>query len=114
MININTVLCTDGSGYWSNHMLPVRVIGMELAYVDETAEFGELRVYFDQDSWDISTDGLIYTDRGFNRELKQLLADMGINGVFGYSEQGMQGEDFVSFDVGSTFISEFTSLSVPA
>ena len=114
MLKVNAVLHTDGSGYWTTLKNAVRVIGLELAYVDETAQFGELRVYFDEDTWNINHDGLIYTDKGFNRELKQLLVDMGINSKPEYSEQGMQGEDFVSFDVGTQFISEFTSLAVPA
>lgn len=110
MININTVLHTDGSGYWSTHKRAVRVVDMELAYVDETAEFGELRVYFDEDTWDTELHGLIYTDKQFISELKAVLDEMGIRGVFSYSEQGMQGADFVSFDVGSTFIAEFTTM----
>ena len=114
MLKVNTVLRTDGSGYWSGLKRPVTVIGMELAYVDQSADFGELRVYFDEASWDVELHGLIYSDKQFKRQLENLFSEMGIQGVFGYSEQGMQGKDFVSFDVGSTFISEFTSLSVPA
>ena len=104
MITLNTVLHTDGSGYWSNHKAAVRVCDMELAYVDQTAEFGELRVYFDESTWDTELHGLIYTDSGFITELKGLLADRGIIGGVSYSEQGMQGEDFVSFDVDGEFI----------
>ena len=110
MITLNTVLHTDGSGYWSNHKAAVRVTDMELAYVDQTADFGELKVYFDEQTWDTEHHGLIYSDGGFCSELKAVLNEMGINGVFDYSEQGMQGEDYVSFDVGSTFITEFTTM----
>ena len=108
MNNINTVLHTDGGGYWSSHKRAVRVIDMELAYVDETAKFGELRVYFDEDTWDTELHGLIYTDRRFKSELTETLAAQGITGEFSYSEQGMQGADFVSFDVGSTFIAQYS------
>jgi hypothetical protein len=50
-------------------------------------------------------EGLIYTDKGFMTELKALLEANGLDASdIGYSEQGMQGENYVSLDVGENFI----------
>lgn len=76
--------------------------------MDGDREFGELRVYFDVKTCDVRKDGLIYTDDQFIAELKAALNDMGfepeeVDDVY-YSEQGMQGEDYVSFDVCEVFL----------
>jgi len=66
--------------------------------------FGELRVYFDTDTWSTSSDGLIYTDRGWLKELQAFLNAHGLPGSdVSYSEQGMQGDDYVSLDAGYKF-----------
>ena len=53
-------------------------------------------------------DGFIYTDPLFLHTLKMYMYDMGIDTTdITYSEQGMQGDDYVSFDVGSKFINSF-------
>ena len=50
-------------------------------------------------------DGLIYTDPLFLEEFKLLLAQESLdNSDISYSEQGMQGDDYVSFDVGYNFL----------
>jgi hypothetical protein len=101
-------ISTDGSGYWSGVVKTVKVTHFEVnatKYEDELN--GELRVYFDTDSWNIHDDGLIYTDVAFEFSLKFLLADFGLDiSEVSYSEQGMQGEDFVSLDVGEKFIND--------
>lgn len=109
MLSVNKVLDTDGSGYWSTVRESVTVTGLELAYCNEEADFGELRVYFDTRTWDVDDYGLIYTDRLFLKELKEFLNSTGIAGAdVEYSEQGMQGDDYVSLDVGAEFIESFT------
>lgn len=114
MIKLNAVLHTDGTGLWSTRKTAVRVCSLELGYVCELGEHGELRVYFDEDTWNTDVDGLIYTDELFGIELLNLLTDYGIQGSVCYSEQGMQGYDYVSFDVDAEFISEFNSIGMPA
>lgn len=56
--------------------------------------------------------GLIYTDHGFLSQFRGALVLAGFDGLetcdVGYSEQGMQGEDFVSMDVGSEFLRAWT------
>jgi hypothetical protein len=74
-------------------------------YVSDEADFGELRVYFDTDTWDIEKHGLIYTDRLFLKQLREKLSEIGFEGSdVEYSEQGMQGDNYVSLDVGEKFL----------
>ena len=107
MIEFNKVLHTNGNGYWSNVKAAVRVTGIDLAYNDNN-EFGELRVYFNTRTWNVNTDGLIYTDKQFKEELCTALAKKGFNtSDLSYSEQGMQGDNYVSCDVGPNFINSY-------
>jgi hypothetical protein len=105
---IDVVLSTDGGGLWSEKSKQVRVIGLALGYANEEGDFGELRAFFDLATWDTMRDGLIYTDDLFEKELQAHLNGMGLaGGDVGYSEQGMQGDNFVSLDVGGEFISSW-------
>ena len=111
MLLVSKVLSTDGSGYWSRHSTKVLINGLDLSYTNTKETFGELRVYFDTNSWFIDDHGLIYTDRLFLNELRALLRSLNLNPEdVDYSEQGMQGEDYVSLDVGSNFIKSFKSI----
>lgn len=108
MRKVTAILTTNGKGYWSEVAKDVKVVGYILAYTNDEADFGELRVYFDTKSWDVNTDGLIYTDRQFERDIKALLTQLGLDGKdVSYSEQGMQGRNYVSFDVGAKFIQSY-------
>lgn len=101
----NCVLHTEGDGYWSSVKKPVVVTRISLPYVNDEDNFGELRVYFDTASWNVSNDGLIYTDSRFLDELRGVLSKAGYAGHDpDYSEQGMQGRNYVSLDVGKDFI----------
>lgn len=103
------ILHTDGlRGLWSDVAKAVRIVDMQLGvgtqWEDEDDIYGELRVYFDTDTWDTREDGLIYTDEGFLRELREFLNAHGLPGSdVDYSEQGMQGDDFVSLDARTKF-----------
>jgi len=108
---------TAGDGYWSNAVRDVNLTGMRIAYTSDDGEFGELRVYFNTKFWDVDALGLIYTDKQFEQQLKQVLAKQfgftakELKGVY-YSEQGMQGNNYVSFDVdGTALINKFTVLA---
>jgi len=86
-------------------------------YINDEATFGELRVYFDTETWDTRDHGLIYTDDQFERELKSFLEALGFDVTdVGYSEQGMQGDNYVSLDVGDKFIASWIQVTelVPA
>jgi hypothetical protein len=93
------ILNTCGDGYWSNEQRGVRITDMELR--DDSCE---LRVYFNTEDWDVKQLGLIYTDSQFLIELKQLLRDNMLSDDVEYSEQGMQGVDYVSLDVSDDFV----------
>jgi hypothetical protein len=107
---------TAGDGYWSNAVRDVNLTHMRLAYTSDDGEFGELRVYFNTEFWDVDALGLIYTDTKFEKQLKQILArqfGFTANELKGlcYSEQGMQGNNYVSFDVdGTALINKFRDL----
>jgi hypothetical protein len=102
---------TAGDGFWSSVInARVEITDVQVAYIDDDfqgldPEFGELRVYFNTDTWDVDQHGLIYTDSLFMKQLRNFLDSHGLAGKdVDYSEQGMQGDDYVSFDVGAKFL----------
>ena len=99
------IFTTSGDGLWSKNVRNVRITDMRLGYLNDEDTFGELRVYFDRATWSVYNDGLIYTDLGFMTDLRNFLALHGLNNLdVDYSEQGMQGVDYVSLDVGAEFL----------
>ena len=108
MYKVNATLNTNGNGYWSRTKAAVEITALQLAYINDEQDFGELRVYFNTKTWFVNADGLIYTDKQFMRELKELLVQKGFDtSDLSYSEQGMQGDAYVSCDVGECFINTF-------
>jgi hypothetical protein len=108
MYKVTAILNTGGGGYWSNTKATVGITGLQLAYINDELDFGELQVRFNTATWDVNKLGLIYTDKQFMRELKELLTNLGFDaGDVSYSEQGMQGDTYVSCDVGERFINTF-------
>ena len=108
MYKVTATLNTNGKGYWSRKATAVEITGLQLAYTNDELSFGELRVFFNTKTWDVNKDGLIYTDKQFMRELKELLVQKGFDtSDLSYSEQGMQGDTYVSCDVGECFINTF-------
>ena len=106
-------LDTDGTGYWTAKEKEVKTTKLELAYEEDLKSddklFGELRIYFDTKTWDPRFDGLIYTDEQFMDDLRGCLEVLGLDDAdVCYSEQGMQGNDYVSCDVGEQFITSWT------
>lgn len=101
-------LHTNGHGYWGGKAKAVGVTDLQVAYISDECDFGELRVHFNTDTWRPNVDGLIYTDKQFMRELQAYLTSVGLAGDdVGYSEQGMQGDNYVSCDVGEAFINSW-------
>jgi hypothetical protein len=98
------VFNTAGDGYWSNVSKDVEVTDMQLGYVNDEQDFGELRVYFDTATWNVNKDGLIYTDSKFKQDLMKFVKQQGLVVDLCYSEQGMQGDNYVSLDVGAEFL----------
>ena len=116
MLENTFTLHTNGRGYWSTTAKAVDVEALDLQYINNDKDFGELCVHFATDElgancWDTETDGLIYTDKLFMRELRAYLQTVGFTKAeandVSYSEQGMQGDTYVSCDVGERFINTF-------
>jgi hypothetical protein len=107
-VKVFTTLHTNGRGYWSNKVKAVDVTKLDLQYCTAEKDFGELCVHFTKASWDVSVDGLIYTDKLFMQELRAYLVQLGFTDTeandVSYSEQGMQEDIYVSCDVGAVFI----------
>ena len=99
-------LHTSGTGYWSNRAAAVRVTDLQVHVLEDT--WGELRVHFNTDDWRVDQHGLIYTDPQWHRQLLEYLAQehYDTSDVY-YSEQGMQGDNYVSLDCGSAFIASW-------
>ena len=115
-MQVNIVTRCNGVGYWSHEPgRIVRINRVELNYVNTNKTFGELIAFFNAEDWDRDVDGLIYTDemwiRTFRWNLKYEL-DLSWRAVkaIDYSEQGMQGGDYVSMDVTEPFLKEFSLL----
>ncbi len=112
---VNFMTLTDGKGYWSKRIKTVPINRVRLAYVNEEGDFGELRAYFDPKEWDTDTDGLIYTDMMWKHSFLTCMENVlgfGPDAILdvSYSEMGMQGENYVSMDVGAQFILECDAL----
>jgi len=103
---------TGGNGLWSIEEKKVKLTNM---FVDGVyGDFGELRVYFDLKTWDPDEDGLIYTDDLWLKQFREKLITIGYTEKavkdIDYSEQGMQGDDYVSLDCGIKFMGEYFTL----
>lgn len=112
------ILHTNGSGYWSPERRTVKHNRMEARVIvdqcypnGEERIFGELKVYFAQRDWNPNKHGLIYTDKLWMQEFRKHLRSIGFSEAavrdVSYSEQGMQGDNYVSLDIGDKFISEY-------
>jgi|688.fasta_scaffold09896_11 hypothetical protein len=111
---VNFVTHTNGRGYWSTVSGCVKINRVRIAYLDDELDFGELRAYFDPQEWDTDKDGLIYTDPAWMQSFRNCMATLGFSEAalqdIDYSEQGMQGDNYVSMDVGGDFIRECEAL----
>jgi hypothetical protein len=108
MAKVDFTVRTGGNGYWSNRVADVRITSIDLSYMDEDQSFGSVNAVFDTDTWNVKTDGLVYTDKTFMEAFRAKLTEMGLAADdLSYSEQGMQDEDFINFDAGAEFMASF-------
>lgn len=100
------ILRTDGRGIWSDAQRRVKVTKITMDYLSEDHKYASFRVYFTGKTWSVAKDGLIYTDRQFERELRALLKKKGLEGAraVDYTEQGMQGDRYVSVCATGLFV----------
>lgn len=115
--NRNTLFfSTSGKGLWSNKSKQVKINWIEIFSYDSSGNdpfysvCPEMDVYFDISSWDVSRDGLIYTDPKWLKDLRKFLLKNGfskkaVNSI-GYSEQGRQGKTFVNLDIDESLVEE--------
>jgi hypothetical protein len=109
-ITVNKMFTTCGDGYWSNIAKEVFVESINMSISTENindegeeAEYcdGDLQAYFTEETWNDSY-GLIYTDSEFLACVRTALIEAGISIEVAedvcYSEQGMQGDEYVSMD----------------
>lgn len=116
-MDINIFAHTNGKGLWSDEARPVHInqIGFgykSTDYYPEDPFNGELRAYYENSgftsgSWNNDAYGLIYTDKLWMKEFKAALRTIGFSQKavqnISFSEQGMQGSNYVSMDVGPAF-----------
>lgn len=118
-MNVDITATCNGHSYWSfEPERTVRIHQLTVPYINRNATFGELCAYFVKDDWDCVEHGLIYTDKGWMEEFRTELLRIGFTKEAAmdvvYSEQGMQSAEYVSMDVGKTFLKEFKELSTRA
>jgi hypothetical protein len=112
---VSFITRTDGKGYWSTvARKSIRIDRVAIASVSDDGEYGELRAYFDESEWNVESDGLIYSDQAWMKSFRSCMATLGFSvqalAAIGYTEQGMQGENYVSLDVGRDFLIQCTPL----
>ena len=93
---------TNGRGYWSDEKRTTKIRDIVLDYMDfdDFPTYIVLNVFFYKKDWNIEDHGLIYTDEKWIAELRKGLRSLGLETTgLAYTEQGMQGDDFVSLCV---------------
>ena len=101
-ITVNKMFNTCGDGYWSEVAKEVFVESISMfIFADAESGAGDLQAYFTEETWNDSY-GLIYTDSAFLECVHTELIKAGISIEAAedvcYSEQGMQGDTYVSMD----------------
>ena len=87
---------TGGDGLWSSRSTIVEVTGLTIKWEGGIVE---INASFDPNTWDVERDGLIYTDEMFLEGLRRKISDLcGNNTTIDYTEEGMQGDDYVSLE----------------
>ncbi len=109
-------LTTGGTGLWSKKQATVRCTKITpIHFNDNDLSYGRIMVWFDLATWNPDTDGLIYTDREWLAALRLNLKQAGFSqaavNTVDYSEQGMQGDDYVDLDVALPFLGEWEQLN---
>lgn len=102
-VKVDWTLTTGGNGLWSGEERNVKVTGLLLdRWCDDDDLFSEneLKVCFSTRSWNTNRHGLIYTDKRWMRELVAHFNKLGLPGAaVDYTEQGRQGDNYVSCSV---------------
>jgi len=107
-IPVNKIMNVGNKGLWNRASKAVFVtkimmfVGTTIDDPDDDPYSSDLRIFFKTSTWNIKKHGLIYTEKNFLEEIKSFMLESGIPGDIVddvcYSEQGMQGTNFVSCD----------------
>jgi hypothetical protein len=110
LIDLNTPIecMTGGDGLWSNVKKNVRIMHVKIHTMLHEYKCGLMNVYFDTKLWNTEADGLVYTDDTWLNAFRTALHDrhdipLDIVKTIGYSEQGMQGWNYISLEFGERF-----------
>ena len=123
----NIVTLTNGKGLWSQEVREVLITKLEigyssLRYYPEEPFYGSINAYFEphgftQGSWNNDGFGLICTDKLWLKEFKKGMQSIGFSVLavrdIKYGEKDMQGENYVSLDVGVDFYKSWKRLNNP-
>lgn len=114
MVDFHALIATGADGIWTDVVADVKVTGLEITYIADEKDFGSLNVYFDTETWDVSKNSIIYTDETFLQGITTALVAIGLDvSEMDYSEAGMQGDNYVNFDVNGDFIKSWEDLGHP-
>lgn len=100
---LDVTIKTAGDGLWSDESRDVKVTGIRIRddFVD---------VFFDTSTWNNDKHGLIYTDTKFLKGIKAHLKSLGANSDLSYTEQGLQGRNYVSMEYTSNKYPKFAEV----
>jgi hypothetical protein len=102
---------TDGKGLYTPVVKNLDMIGWSFSIWEDDGRNSGLFLYFNIDNWDIYKEGIIYTDKTALQMARQFFMDRfklkkeHVESII-WSESGMQGEDFLHFDISVNFTTE--------
>jgi hypothetical protein len=107
-MNAPIVCMTGGDGIWSSVKKNVRIMHVKIHTLLPEFKSGLMNAYFDTKLWNVNEDGLVYTDDAWLNAFRAALHDrhgipLDIVQTISYTEQGMQGWDYVSLEFGERF-----------
>jgi len=96
-IPVQWAIQTGGDGLWSSRSAVVEITNITIKW--EGGGVVDINATFDTNTWNVEHHGLIYTDKlfleGFRRKISEAC---GSNTTLDYTEQGMQGDDYISLE----------------
>jgi hypothetical protein len=96
-----------GDGLWSDKETIVDITAILPDTVRD--KYITFMVFFE--NWNVDEDGLIYTDKTFKEDFRNHLIYLGLNpevaARISYTEQGMQGDDYVSMETDDNRFAEW-------
>lgn len=91
---------TYGNGFWSDVEKKVKVT--KIAPDTVWPGYITFKAFFNKSDWNTNKHGLIYTDSNWIRDFRKNLIKLGISpkiaNSIDYTEQGMQGDNYVSVE----------------